>query len=207
MTPDGLSADYVCVSLKLLGGLRLWPWEGYPGSLLPADPFLLLDPGMLLCRAEHCPSPSLPAPLCPSALLSQSLILVSTSLRKQRWIRAVAAVNVNVGTAVPSEALILVRAGLQPQLSLGGGAHAGDCSSRRKGGLRGRTGQATGNLHRRDLDLEGRARERHVHKGETACPPVQSAEAWGPEACSGRRFRWLECRPCPVWGKVWKAGP
>lgn len=178
MTPDGLPADYVCVSLKLLGGLRLWPREGYPGSLLPEDPFLLLDPETLLCRAEHCPLPSLPAPLCPSSLLSQSLIFVSMSLWKLLcWIRAVAAVNVNVDTAVPSEALILVRAGLQPQLSLGGGAHAGDWRSRRKGGLCRRTGQAAGNLPRRDLDLEGRARERHVHKGETACPPVQSAEA------------------------------
>lgn len=65
MTPDELPADYACVSLKLLGGLGLRPWEGYPGSLLPTDPFLLLDPETLLCRAEHCPLPSLPLSLLP----------------------------------------------------------------------------------------------------------------------------------------------
>lgn len=53
MTPNGLSALFIC--LLTSQGPQAVAMVGMPGSPLPADPFPLPDPKILLCRIKALP--------------------------------------------------------------------------------------------------------------------------------------------------------
>ena len=71
MTPDGLSAVFICLCISQ--GPQAVAVVGMPGSPLPTDPFLLPDPKILLCRIKALPFALPPLSSFPSSRVCEHL--------------------------------------------------------------------------------------------------------------------------------------